>query len=368
MRAKKVLSILGVLQLLLFMSCAGPTHPWGNHGFKLPPKQSEVPLQTRTLASMATVKSDATIKFYPRRQNFHQTTEFSLTIEDPEVIPSNAEIALFYNGVNVTNSWLKKSIAVYNENQTLLTLTFHGLKLPADREHDILVRYQRKNTAEVLTKPYLGPTCSLADLEPLGTLNPFGEKEPAYRALIEGISSKEGVNPSLIAGLIAQESAFNPFAVSSAKAIGLTQVTDAASHHIIEVNQNFSAYPELKNYPVPLIKTMILAGTINKKNEWRLDPKKSVLGGIHYLKFVENYWLLPENHMVMLKHFNEEEDIIDDLILASYNSGPYRVKKALRKRGKDWIQSPHLNEARKYVKRVKSYCYHFATNNGRIKR
>lgn len=368
MRSTTVLKIALCLTLLLMVSCAGPTHPWGHHGFKLPPKQSEIPLQMRSLASLPTVKSQAKINFYPRRQNFHQTTEFSLMIEDPEVIPGNAQLNLFYNGVNVTNSWLKKATALYNENHTLLTLTFHGLKLPADREHDILVRYQRKNTAEVLMKPYLGPTCSLADLEPLGTLNPFGEKEAAYRSIIEGISSKEGVNPSLIAGLIAQESAFNPYAVSSAKAIGLTQVTDAASHHILEVNQDFTAYPELGNYPVPLIKSMILAGTINKKNEWRLDPKKSVLGGIHYLKFVENYWLLPENHTVMLKHFQNEEDILDDLILASYNSGPYRVKKALRKRGKDWIQSPHLGEARKYVKRVKSYCYHFASNNGRIKR
>lgn len=368
MRIPLITTITMALQVSFIVSCAGPTHPWGNHGFKLPPKDSEIPYYTRTIASLPQVKSQAKIEYFPRRQNFHQTTEFSVSVLDPEIIPDNALITLYYNGVDVTNSWLKRAVAEFNENHTKLTFSFSGLKLIAENDHDIIVRYQRSTSSEPFLKPYLGPTCSLADLEPLGTLNPFQDKEPIFRNLIEGISSKEGVNPSLVAGLIAQESAFNPYAVSIAKAIGLTQVTDGASHHVLEMNEGFISYPHLSEYPVPLIKSMILAGTINKENEWRLDPKKSVQGGIHYLKFVEDYWLNPENHTVMLKYFQEEEDIIDDLILASYNSGPYRVKKAVINRGTDWINSPHLNEAKKYVRRVKSYCYHFASNNGRIRK
>ena len=361
---KSLIRYVGPLYLVLIFGCAGPTNPWGHYGLRLPPQKSEMPVNLRTIASLPNEDSDASILFFPGRQNFHQTTEFSVYIKDPNLIPDNAQLSLFYNKINVTNSWLKRAQVELNDNQTIMTLTFHGIKLMADKDHDIVVRYQRNKLSQAINQSYLSPSCSLAALEPLGELSTFNTVEKKkYRHLIEGISSQEGVNPSLVAGLIAQESAFNPLAVSSAKAIGLTQVTKGAAQHVLDTYENYPTYPELHTYPVPLIKTMILAGTVNPENEWRLDPKYSIRGGIHYLKFAEDYWLTRNNHQVIVKNYQEDEQILDDLILASYNSGPYRVKKALIKKGRQWLESPELNEAKKYVKKVKSYCYHFAANN-----
>lgn len=350
--------------LSLFSSCAGPTNPWGHYGTRLPSKASELPVNFRTIGSLPDDDiEEANIQFYPRRQNLHETSEFSVLIEDLKTIPDNALLSLYYNGTDVTDSWLKKAKISFSNNNTVMTMTFHGVKLLAQKDHDVIIRYQRNPLSKAITQSYLTPSCSLAALEPLGDLGDFTPKEKTYRHLIEGISAQEGVNPSLVAGLIAQESAFNPMAVSHAKAIGLTQVTKGAAHHVLETYENFPSYPDLHTYPVPLIKTMILSGEVNAANEWRLDPKHSIRGGIHYLKLVEDYWLTQENHTVMLKNYTDEEDILDDLILASYNSGPYRVKKALMKKGRRWLESDQLNEARKYVRKVKSFCYHFAANN-----
>lgn len=350
--------------LLLLTSCAGPTNPWGNYGTRLPSKTNDVPVNFRTLSSLPDDDiQEAKIDFYPKRQNLHETSEFTVIIEDPSTIPDNALLGLYYNGTDVTDAWLKRAKISYSNGQTVMTLVFHGIKLLPQNDHDVVVRYQRNPLSQALTESYLSPSCSLAALEPLGDLGDFQPKQKDYRHLIEGIATQEGVNPSLVAGLIAQESAFNPMAVSSAKAIGLTQVTKGAAHHVLETYENFPSYPDLHTYPVPLIKTMILSGEVNAENEWRLNPKYSIRGGIHYLKLVEDYWLTQENHQVLLKNYKEEEDILDDLILASYNSGPYRVKKELMKKGRRWLESDQLNEARKYVRKVKSFCYHFAANN-----
>ncbi len=365
---------LGVT-LILFAGCAGPTNPWGHYGIRLPSEDqnTQIVVQSMDLADMesegnpgrmiASIEDEVMVQYFPRRQNFHQTSEFSVSIKDTKKIPDNADIQLFYNGTNVTDSWLRNAKVSYHDEGRILKFAFHGLKLVAHRDHNITISYQRNKQSQPVAKKYLAPSCSLAALEPLGDLGPFRPQQHRYRHLIEGISAQEGVNPSLVAGLIAQESAFNPMAVSHAKAIGLTQVTQGASQHVLETYDEFPTYPQLHTYPVHLIKTMILSGEVNSKNEWRLNPRTSIRGGITYLKFVEDYWLSDHSHSIILKNYTEEEGILDDLILASYNSGPYRVKKALKKRGKDWLNSPHLNEAKKYVRKVKSYCYHFAANN-----
>lgn len=364
MKTAATYKILGfTLSFGLLTSCAGPTNPWGHYGVTLPTNSSPLPVEVRGLASLESKNSKARIHFFPRRQNFHATTEFQVVIEENNPIPGTAKLALFYNGTDVTNQWLSKSHVETNQAGNRMTLTFHGVKLLAQREHDIRIYFKKDAMTEAKISNYPAPSCFLSALEPLGSLGRFQSIDKSLRNAIEGISSQEGVNPSFVAGLIAQESAFNPVAVSHAKAIGLTQVTQGAEKHILDTYQDFPSFPLLNELPVPFIKTMILSGKVNQENEWRLDPSSSIRGGIHYLKFVENYWLKDENHKAMLKHYETEDEILDDLILASYNSGPYRVKKELNKHGRDWINSEHLGEARKYVRRVKSYCYHFAANN-----
>ena len=66
------------------------------------------------------------------------------------------------------------------------------------------------------------------------------------------------------------------------------------------------------------------------------DLVKVVLRGDYEMKSI----------LVTEKAKNEKREIINDLILASYNSGAYRVKKALMRHGRLWIKdSDQLNEA-----------------------
>jgi soluble lytic murein transglycosylase-like protein len=60
----------------------------------------------------------------------------------------------------------------------------------------------------------------------------------------------------------------------------------------------------------------------------------------------------------MKARFDEAERT--KLLLASYNSGYARVLTALRTYGKNWITSPELHEARRYVNRISSYCDYFS--------
>ncbi|HEY8476030.1 MAG TPA: transglycosylase SLT domain-containing protein, partial [Chloroflexota bacterium] len=55
-----------------------------------------------------------------------------------------------------------------------------------------------------------------------------------YASLIEAAAAEEGLDPHLLAGLVRQESAFNPRAVSPARAVGLTQVMPSTGSEIAE--------------------------------------------------------------------------------------------------------------------------------------
>ena len=354
--------VLFIFLIIMVMGCAGPTNPWGHYGTRLPSASKHEPITLRSVA-MAQEESRAEVEFFPKTQDFNRTRNLTIIVMDPEGIPKNASFKLFYNGEDVTDSWFSKSEISRNENDTTLSITFNGLRLLAQKNHDITFTYKRNPYTQAYSKTYENPTCHMADLEALGEDKLLKKIPQAVRNSLEVIASDEGVNPAMIAGLIAQESAFNPMAVSSAKAIGLTQVTELAGKHVLATYKDYPPYPDLNEYSVPMIKTLIITGEVNEQNEWRLNPESSIKGGIHYLKFVENYWIKKSNRLILLKHYKHEEEIIDDLILASYNSGPYRVKKALSKRGNTWLESEHLGEARKYVRKVKSYCYHFAANN-----
>jgi hypothetical protein len=353
--------ILFVFILFIVMGCAGPTNPLGHYGTQMPSTHSELPINLRSVA-MGEEESRAQIEFYPQTQDFNRTRNLTIRITDPEGIPKGADYSLFYNETNVTDSWLSKSNISRSNNDKTITITFNGLKLLAQRNHDIVFTYKRNPYTSGLTQTYENPTCHMADLEPLGEDRLLNRIPKNVRNAVEEIATDEGVNPAMVAGLIAQESAFNPMAVSSAKAIGLTQVTALAGKHVLATYKDFPTYPNLNEYSVPMIKTLIITGEVNQENEWRLNPMTSIQGGIHYLKFVENYWLKKSHRKILLKHYKDEDEILDDLILASYNSGPYRVKKALTKQGTAWLESQNLGEARKYVRKVKSYCYHFAAN------
>lgn len=178
--------------------------------------------------------------------------------------------------------------------------------------------------------------------------------------MIDTTASKSKYNPSLLAGIVAQESGFDPKAVSWAKALGLTQVTPLAEEEIIKGHTNWPRYPNLNDMSFLKIKTKILTGEITAQKEWRLNPEYSLRGGISYLTYLNEYWSMPDNMKVVKSLPGDEEINLSRVILASYNSGAARVKSIIKKKKVKWLEHESLKEAYKYIHKVSSYCYHFS--------
>jgi soluble lytic murein transglycosylase-like protein len=120
----------------------------------------------------------------------------------------------------------------------------------------------------------------------------------AYNAAIAEAAEKYRLDPTLIRAIINAESAFNPFAVSSAGALGLMQLMPSMAEELNVLDP--------------------------------FDPRQNILGGSQYLRD-----LLDRHHGNV------------DLAVASYNAGPGAVA---RYRG-----IPPYRETRNYVKTVNHY-------------
>ncbi len=119
----------------------------------------------------------------------------------------------------------------------------------------------------------------------------------AYDGLIEASAARHGLDPALLKALIHAESGFNPNAVSSAGAKGLTQLMPSTAAGL-GVSDPF-------------------------------DPEQSIEGGARYLK-------------AQLDRFGDES-----LALAAYNAGPGAVAR--------YGGIPPFRETQNYVSRVLSY-------------
>lgn len=299
------------------------------------------------------------ISFSPDRQKLHDKSKLQIMFEDPDGIDVHHIIRFFYDGMEVTDIINKHATKDIQKDKIVYTI--NDFRLIPERQNDIVVGYRRSPLSQIIYKRYQKPICHWRDKLTIKNTYRFRDKLETIK-IIENISLIEGVNPNFIAGLVAQESSFNPHAVSIAKAIGLTQVTSLAEEHVLQEHPTWPTYEGLNRYPVPVIKGLILTGKVNHENEWRLNPNYSIRGGIEYMEFIENYWTRDENIAVVEKYLGGvgQGTKVSDILLASYNSGPYRVKRSIMKKGKKWLRSRNLREARKYVKRVKSYCYHFS--------
>ena len=363
---------LAIVATLSLAACAGPTTPLGAiHSFGKPNKKNYVKIKTqkldetppesqsRNLASTQTQDLKPKIYFYPGKQVLHQVNDLSIQVHDPKGISPDYKMFVFYDGYDITNSVSvqRRDTIIKSKNQ--LYVSIPRLRLPADRENNIQFVYVRSKASSPVMAEFEKPTCSMFDNK-IPILDSQFQIPDLYLQYINKYSLQGKVNPSLFAGLVAQESSFDPKAVSWAKAIGLTQVTSVAEEEIISDFPSFPRNPKISDMSLPVLKTLILMGKLNEKNEWRLNPENSIKGGIAYLQYLDNYWRKPQNLEMVTNTFQDLDLGLSQVILASYNSGSSRVKTALEARGYDWINDEKLGEARKYVNRISSYCHHFA--------
>jgi soluble lytic murein transglycosylase-like protein len=129
-----------------------------------------------------------------------------------------------------------------------------------------------------------------------------GESVP-FQNLIVAAANKYGIDPALLAGVVKQESSFNPNAKSAAGAKGLTQLMDATARGL-GVTDPF-------------------------------DPAQSLDGGARFLSG-------------LLKQFHGDQS----LALAAYNAGPGAVQK--------YGGIPPYEETQRYVPKVLGYVAQFS--------
>jgi soluble lytic murein transglycosylase-like protein len=124
-----------------------------------------------------------------------------------------------------------------------------------------------------------------------------------FQNLIVAAASKYGLDPALLAGVVKQESNFNPNARSGAGAKGLTQLMDATARRL-GVSDPF-------------------------------DPAQSLDGGARFLSG-------------LMKQFHGDQS----LALAAYNAGPGAVQK--------YGGIPPYQETQRYVPKVLGFAAQFS--------
>lgn len=347
--------LLGVLTVVL-TGCVGPATPFGSIDSLSVTAKSDLKID----AVMNALEGlDASIEFSPDRQVLHGYSEFQVKINDPYKVEDEHSLRVTYDGVDISDLFLKGSTPLLDQQRNTVTYKWGRIKLPPHRSNLIRFAYLNGKGQVKAQATYELPDCNLLSLDSIQNTRPF--KTP--KELIENIEfwGKEyAYSPTLVAGLVAQESAFNPKAVSWAKAVGLTQVTPLAD---AEVAKRYSEWPRSKKIhrlPASLLKTWIKMGKVSPKEDWRLDPERSIQGGYEYLRYLHTYWHKKRNAKVFSSVYGKSSERLTEVILASYNSGAYRVKTALKSYGPNYLMAGNLSEARKYVGKVSSYCYHFS--------
>ncbi len=351
------LGSLGLFSALGFSGCAGPTTPLGAVWAYTPAQAKGIDVETLLRESMESPQGPK-ISTSPTRQVLHSTSPLRIVIKDPNGDLANFSFIVRYNGLDVSRSFTHRSRFKQQWERKILTVENPAVKLSADDVHQIEFFY-RNSEGQLARAKFDPPTCNAFDIQAVRTTGDF---HPTGKLLgqISRYSRDEKLSPTFFTALIAQESGFDPTVVSWAKAMGLTQVTTLAQTEILRNYKDWPRYPGIDDMTAAKIKYLILKGTVNAQNEWRLDNEKSIRGGLAYVKMLAERWNTPEN-LEKIRAISDDPVIAQtQLILASYNSGYSRVKQAVDTLGKDWMKSSELGEARRYVNRIFSYCNHFS--------
>lgn len=343
--------ILSIIFPAALLGCAGPTSPFGALN------SLQTLTQISTEGQPTTSKTPVQIRFLPKRQVLHDKSDLVVEIHDKEAIPSLSNIKVFFNSLDVTDTFLS-NIQVKNRiKEKILEVEFKNVRLKLLGDNQIKLGYQKNKT--LYTAQFSAPTCDYFDTKPINNIQGFRPPND-YILWMTEISKKHKFNPNFLTGIVAQESGFNPNAISWAKAIGLTQMTQLAEEQIRVEDKQWPQTREISSLNYIQLKQKISEGEINRDNEWRLHPQMSLQGGAEYIRYIYDYWQLDENKLWLDKLPGDASTNLSQVILASYNSGPARVKNAIITDNHNWIKKAELKEAHKYINKVFSYCYHFS--------
>ena len=377
---------------LTLAGCAGPTSPFGgvnpwdlvNHADTLIPSDESTQVQASPIernlsnAQWEYLKAQQQpdkpwVLMEPREINYINPVVLRIYIHDPQNHGQRPRIRLTYDDWDLTSKiknkdhWQKISTEDWQ-------FTSSRIKFSPSRIGELKVSFHSHSSHQWVSNQLVEPHCAfdvgdtplenqyyaLKGLQQTGRF----QVEPALLAKIENLAWDQKLNPNLLAALIAQESAFNPRAVSMAKAIGLTQITPMAEVQISNVHPEFPRFPGLNQFSFMRLMTLVKMQEIGPEQEWRLDPEQSIRGGITYLNMVRNYWnkvghnRIPAALQPSEKSLNQQEVLA--LTLASYNSGPSRIRRAYLQSPKNWLKDDNLQEARTYVHKISSYCANFS--------
>lgn len=375
-----------VVGLAAASGCAGPTTPLGAI-WDLHPETSDLvpemnadgvgrPVRSRRGGSrgIASLLSfvrgrDPEIRFDPPRQVLHGAHTLKLIIDDPRGIADDSGLRIRYHGHDVTRSFLMQARFSHEPiagGGTRLIAEVPWVRLSPMSEHRIEVDYARPGSERRTSSQLRPPICRAFDRSSLKGLDTF-KPEPQLVQSIEVISREMGFNPAFTAALIAQESGFNPQSVSIARAMGLTQVAPLAEEEVSDVFSRWPRYEGSNTFPAPVLKYLVMSGEINAQNEWRLNPERSIRGGLLFAQRLADRWVDSEGFSKVswtggagstFPQYTEADVEVarTRLVLASYNSGYSRVAQAINRHGAAWLTAPELREARRYVNRIFSFC------------